>query len=298
MRKKHATGRWSLIVGLMLAALIALPVLTHAAAITLEDSGSSFVFDPTSTAGATQWTVNGVNQLNQQWYWYRVNNAPATGKLSVSGLSASTPNLSDAFPDDPANDTADFTYTAAGAHPFTMSMTIMLQGATDSAAITEFISIQNTGGSTLNLDLFQYNNYDLNATAAGDRVDITGSPANTAKQTKGAIVFSEHAGADTTPSPDHYQADDPTNLLAFLGNGSTTDHLNDTASYPANPLLTGDAAWGFEWNLSIAPGDSVLISKNRDIMVPEPATLFGLGIGSLLLMVRPSRSKKSGKIAA
>jgi hypothetical protein len=51
--------------------------------------------------------------------------------------------------------------------------------------------------------------------------------------------------------------------------------------------------WAFEWDLSIAPGSSVLISKIKTLQVPEPSivTLAVLGVAGLALR----RRQQSGK---
>ena len=56
-----------------------------ASPINLVDQNSSVTIDPTSQAGVDNWTVNGVNQLYQEWFWYGVG---SSGDLSIDQLSA------------------------------------------------------------------------------------------------------------------------------------------------------------------------------------------------------------------
>src|SRR5712692_11252737 len=43
----------------------------QAAPVTLQDLNSSATIDPSLQSGMSNWTVNGTNQLSQQWFWYR-----------------------------------------------------------------------------------------------------------------------------------------------------------------------------------------------------------------------------------
>ena len=43
-----------------------------AAASTITDGGSTAQIDLASDSGMYSWTVNGVNQMTRQWFWYRI----------------------------------------------------------------------------------------------------------------------------------------------------------------------------------------------------------------------------------
>src|SRR6516164_3188731 len=40
-----------------------------ASPITLADENSTVTLDPSTSSGVSSWTVDGVNQLYQQWFW-------------------------------------------------------------------------------------------------------------------------------------------------------------------------------------------------------------------------------------
>jgi hypothetical protein len=65
-------------------------------------------------------------------------------------------------------------------------------------------------------------------------------------------------------------------MSIFLTLGSPT-----TLTGFAGPF-TGDATWAFEWDRTLAPNKSLIISKNKQIeAVPEPTALWLLGGGLL-----------------
>ena len=69
-----------------LAALtVALQVLnTEAQTYTLTDGNSSVSLTPGSAIGMNNWTVDGQNQLNQQWFYYSVGNASIAAARAIA----------------------------------------------------------------------------------------------------------------------------------------------------------------------------------------------------------------------
>ena len=64
-------------------------------------------------------------------------------------------------------------------------------------------------------------------------------------------------------------------------NDGDADDLNDVAG-----PITGDVAWAFQWDISMEPGGSFLISKSKRLVVPEPASLGLLVVGGLIVLKR------------
>src|SRR5262245_2022739 len=62
-------------------------VFQSEAQIILHDANSTVAIDPTSQAGMFHWDLNGVNQLNQQWFWYGIG---ANAVHSIDTISAPT----------------------------------------------------------------------------------------------------------------------------------------------------------------------------------------------------------------
>ena len=55
--------------------------------VVLTDFNSTVVIDPTSQAGMYTWTVDGVDQMWQQWFWYRIGSAGPEQSIDTLGLA-------------------------------------------------------------------------------------------------------------------------------------------------------------------------------------------------------------------
>src|SRR5205085_9273901 len=55
----------------------------QAATGNLSDGNSSISLDLSSSAGMNSWLVNGVNQVQQQWFWFRVGNSGPEADIST-----------------------------------------------------------------------------------------------------------------------------------------------------------------------------------------------------------------------
>ncbi len=222
--------------------------------------------------GMYSWSVDGTDHMYRQWFWYRV--GPTGGEQSIDALTPDgDPVLTDTDGDGNA-DSVSLPYLGTG---FDLEVRFKLVGGDPGSGVSdilEFITVNNTSGGDLDFHLFQYTDLDLNGVAAGDTVEITGG--NTATQTKGATYVAETV---VTQMPSHFQADvfddglggHP--ILDALADDGPTD-LTDQAG----PIANVDAVWAFQWDRTIADGDSLIISKDKNI-TPEPATLLLTGLG-------------------
>ena len=244
---------------LMVLALCAGPAN---ATLTLSSGNSTALIDPSSQAGMYNWTVNGVNQLYQQWFWY----ALGTGSdQSIDTLTL----LSDVV----LNGFADVKYQGAG---FTIEVAYNLTGGAAgqySSDLSETINIINTSTGPLDFHFFQYSDFDLNGTPAGQTVLLRN--ANTVDQFDGSAHLSETVA---TPPPNEWEVGLYALTLNSLNSGAY--ELNDVSG-----PVTGDATWAFEWDKTIGVGQGLLIGKDKNLSstVPEPATILGFGV--ILLVV-------------
>jgi hypothetical protein len=234
---------------------------------TLSDLNSTVQFDlGTGGVGMDQWTVEGVNQLQEQSFWYRVGNAPAQ---RINSLNLVSDNVS------PGMLTA--TYMDPGSR-FKIDLKFILTGAppgTGQSDIAESVRTTSTSSSALDFHLYEYVDLNLSGTPLDSSVSISGG--NTAIQTEGDSAVSE---TSDVPYPSRYQADYQSTIL----NGLTGGVLNLTNGTSAT---NGDLAWAFQWDRSIPAGGSFLVSKDKLLtvatVVPEPSTLAlltaaGLGL--------------------
>jgi hypothetical protein len=251
----------------------------RAGLFTLADENSSIAFNTASSTNASNWQVDGVNQLRQQAFWYRVGNTAeqSVHSLPIAFEMATNTNF------DPNLDTLFTRYLGAG---FRIDMHYSLDGGlpgSRTSDLAEQISISNTGTSPLDFHFFQYNDFDLNGSAAGDSAVFTN--ANAVQQSEGALSVSETVH---TPAASHREIDTFAATLAKL-----TDAVPTTLSdLPATgtSLGPGDMTWAFQWDFTLLPGRTYLISKDKHLGgVPEPtaAILLSMGIGLLVAARRP-----------
>jgi hypothetical protein len=256
----------------VLAVLAAFAVPAQATLVTLTDANSAAVIDTESSAGMFSWRVDGISELYQQWFWYRIGNtAPES---SIDTLSAATvTQLSPRF--------ATISYSAGG---LTIAIDYLLTGGTVQSGISdiaETVRVTNTSSGPLDVHFFQYSDFDLDASPFNDSVTITGN--NTARQTSPHASLSETV---TTPAASRVEAGIYATTLSSLQDGAPTT-LNNVAS--AGP---GDVTWAFQWDTTIAHNGTFLISKDKrlDVWVPEPAAI--LGFGAVLLLVGRKLQKR------
>jgi len=240
---------------------------TGAAIITLEDANSTAVWDLYSSAGQMDWTIDGVDHMGQQWFWYRVGSSDR--EYSVDTLTPGTPTTVDT--NGSGKNNLLFVEYTSEASSFTVSLTFLLTGGTTGGGnsdIMESIKVVNTGSESLDFHLFQYCDFDLTATPDNDTVRISGG--NTANQTDPAHVVTETVA---TFKPDHFAVGEQPDIRDLLEDAAPTTLGDD-----AGPLGPGNVTWAFQWDKTIAAGGSLLISKDKNV-TPEPATLGLMGVG-------------------
>ena len=201
----------------------------------------------------TSWTVDGVNQLYQQWFWYRIGSS--SQQYSIDSLGS---------PSIVQSSSAEATISYAGTNGLTIGVTYQLTGGapgSGDADMGESIDITNTSGSAQNVSFFQYSNFTLdNGQLGGDTVQFQN--ANAVDQYNGSETLAETV---ITPKPNYREDAFVSQTLNELNTipGYTLNQANSNS--PSPPVGPGDVSWSYEWDRTIAPGSSFLISKDKDL---------------------------------
>lgn len=240
--------------------------------ITLTDKSSTAQVNVGSQAGMFNWTVNGINQLSQQWFWYRVGSAgPEQAINTISAPIVTTPNARTLYARyDNGLYSVEVDYLLTGSAP----------GTNASSDISESITLANHTAAPLVFHFFQYSDFDLGGDPAGDTVQLGKNLSgrfNEADQSKPGIALTETV---VTPGANHGEAALFSSTLNKL-NDANPDNLNDNSG-PTGP---GDVTWALQWDFTIAAGGSVGITKDKYLQlqgVPEPSVVAVLFTGLLV----------------
>lgn len=266
---------------LSVIAAFLLPGRAIAQTVTMNDGGSTATVNLDSSAGMSSWTVNGQNQLNQQWFWYQTDGGVAKPINTISAPTFLTYNG--------ANGINEVTATYQNTQ-LLLTVDYFLAGGgsgTGNASITESITAKNITGGNLNLNFYQYSSFDL-LQAHNDSVQILGGPGayDFVKQANGATAIQE---AVTAPDAMFAEA-------APLG--QTLNELNTVTNLNLNDVTTagpGDVTWSLQWDEALAAGAEFDLTKNKSLSIqvtPEPSTiaLLALGGGALGLALRRKKA--------
>lgn len=258
---------------------LAIPVMaTDIIEVPLTDMNSIATFELNTSMGLRDWTVDGVNHISRQWFWYRIGNEAGIGESSIDTISA--PEYY------PSGNSLTVYYTSGSEEHFEIELSYVLTGAllgSHTSHLLETIKITNTSKdeSLENFHFFQYCDFDLGGTFNDASVWITGG--NTAWQVDDSGYYASEGVV--TRSPSHYQVAYYDAVLTSLNDGSPTT-LSDTAG----PIGPGDLTWAFQWDFNLAPGGTYEISKLKSV-TPEPATMSLLALGALGALLMRRRRK-------
>jgi hypothetical protein len=241
-------------------------------------NGNSFaLIDANSQAGMRNWTVDGVNQLYQQWFWYRI--GTHGGENSIDTLGAPTVSS-------PGLGLLSTTYASS---KLSVEVDYALHGGADGSGTSdmrETITLRNLSTSSLDLHFFQYSDFDLLGNAANDHVELirNGStgPFIGATQWDGDPSNPQFAAHISVSPANHGEATFWPVLLNELTDSKPTT-LADTVGVVGSG---GDVDCAFQWDLSIGVGGSVTLDVDKNLTlpactVPEPSTAALVGIGAL-----------------
>lgn len=258
----------------LIAMSIAAPQ-SEAALITLVDENSVMQIDPDLPAdGVFNWSVDGVDHMGRQWFWYRLGSGPGTFEQRIDTLGGPFQVTTDTN----GNGLLDNAFIRYENALLRIDVTYSLQGGTPdsrSSDVGEQIRVRNMTQGVLDLHFFQYTDFDLHGSVPlGTDLDV-GYMANenTVRQYDTAAGGQFTSESVSTPFPTHHELSIWPTTLNNLNDGAPTT-LNDNDA--AGP---GDVTWSFQWDVTLGPNGVFQVSKNKRIGVPEPASLLLFGMG-------------------
>jgi len=259
---------------------------SEAQIVTLSDQNSSAQVNLSSQAGMFNWTVDGQNELNQQWFWLAVNGVNNGAPTAINNLSApsfSTPN----------NRLLETTYGNAN---YSVEVDYLLTGSTPGSGnsdIGESITLHNTSATAQTFHFYQYSDFNLGG-GAHDVVqlgrNLRGNFDLADQQNNSGIASTILSETVATPGANHGEVALQGVTLAKLNNGLAPVTLADNST--AGP---GNVTWAFQWDVTLNPGAEFLISKDKSIQIqpiPEPGSLSLISLGLFALVARKFRSSK------
>jgi hypothetical protein len=248
----------------------------------LTDLSSTVQVYSQSDAGIGSWSVNGVNELSREWFWYSTGAVgSANPEKSIDTLSCTLDSPSDTNAN-PGYDTLNQEFTKSG--QFKVDLAYVLTGSNGTGSeLSLQISITNLGSQALNFHWYQLGNFGLGGSSG---LDVAQAGVNghgyyiTASEQNGglSVVTSLNPGANRAQVNLH-----PTvyNLLT----GTQGSNLNNSAG----PIGPGNIDSAFQWDLTIPSNGTTSILETQSMsltVVPEPATLCLLALGGLALLRR------------
>jgi len=250
----------------------ALTIGTSARAATLSDKNSLINLNLNSSAGMTDWFVDGGDQLNQQWVWFRVGSGP---QFDISTLGAPTITTLG---------TKQLTALYANSQ-YGVQISYTLSGGsagTGTSRLTEQINFFNYTASSIDLHLYLYSDFTLGGASRlnSQNVSIGTTPDfGTVNQTvTGAPGLANSVAIVAPPTISRFEAALYPQTYNEL---TTTSNLLLNNNPNAGP---GHATWAMEWDSSVTNNGSLgTISITDTLQVPEPSAAalvlaaFGLG---------------------
>jgi hypothetical protein len=247
----------------------------------LTDGNSTVTIKADSSYGMKNWTVDGQDQLYQQWFWYRVGSRGGEKGLNQLSLVSA---------DQTSDSTLTTLYQKHG--KFSIEVSYSLTGGaagSGMSSVNENIKITNLSNDALDFHFFQYVDFDLGGFHRGDTVQLGQNELglfDSAYQYRGNTYFADEV---VTPGANHAQAGKNPSLFNKLARNNSPTTLNDRLG-----PLTGDASWAFQWDPSIPVGGSFSIDIKKSVSitsVPEPTALALVPVALALFgVVRRRRS--------
>lgn len=266
---------------LVISSLAGLALQAGAQIQTIDHLNSGMEYDPAT--GAVDWTVDGVNQLNQQSFHYRVGSSGP--EQNVSNID-STPSII-------KNEARHLDVLYANSQ-LSVDALYYLTGNYAGSGLSGLnltLTIKNLSATTLDLHFFQYADFNLGGVAGGqtNRIFMQGSRYNRVGQYYGTSVLNNTLSSGLMPA---------TRVEAALAGVTLASLTDGNPTLLGNTLAAGlgDVTYAIQWDYVLqaagVAGDSLQISQLISLQVPEPSSVALIGTG-LLAAALLRRSRKT-----
>ena len=268
--KRNFTSTLFLVTGVLIGLASA---TASAGTLNLSDLNSSVSITPTSSAGLTNWTVDGQNIATQQWFYYAIGGG-SQSSIDTLGLTSSG---TFSFGSGTRGGYAVF----SGSNGLSVEVDYMLTGGSSikQSDLSETIRLTNTSTASQTYHFFQYSNFNL----SGGSADTVQFPnANTVNQVGGGLPLQ----TVVTPTPNEHEGAIFPTTLNHLTSGPYA--LNNLPAIGDGPVGPADSTWAYQWDPILAGGQTFIIGEDQHIdpgtPVPEPSTVVLFFAAGLALM--------------
>jgi hypothetical protein len=222
------------------------------------------------------WVVDGTDHLFLQWFWFRIGATGGESRIdALPQLLVSGPVDTNTF-FDPDPDTLTMTYHDPSL--IAIEVRYSLQGGSvgsKTSDLGEMIGIYNLSGAPMTISFFQYTDFEVGGDAGDDTAFMSGG--NVARQSDESAFARETFSI--TPTRVELNTFPTTANSLNDGNPSVYPNVTGTPTNLNNSTTAGpgDVTWAFQWDVVIPTGGVFQVSKNKQIGVPEPASMLLFG---------------------
>jgi hypothetical protein len=287
---KPLTGRVRLFQNTLIAILFAGAVVQSGAQIyTLAIRDTSLQFN--LAGGLSNWTIDGANQLNKQWFYYSVGSGPVYSIDTIAPWS--TPTLSTNL--GKTQITLNETYSGSA---ISVGTKYVLAGGvlgSGQATLSQTLTLSNPSSTTQVFHFYQYSDFDLGGVSGGQNIAFSSNGSGLYYQVvqsslAGPILNGSVTGVNGgSNTVSEVQAGLWDGTQFGLGNGNPAPLLNNTLT-----AGSGNVVYAYEWDATLASGDSIIISEIQTV-VPEPSSMALIGSGMLALTLL-GRRRQDGQL--
>jgi len=265
--------------GALIAMLVAGSVVQSVAQIyTLSARNTSVqITDSGASSGLSDWLINGVNQLNQQWFYYSIGSGAVNSIDTISspsapvlGGSSKSPTFTTTYSDSLISVTPTFTL---GSSPVGSS----------TATLGTTITINNPSASTQTYHFYQFSDFYLGGVSGNQSVQFTANGLGSFNVVQTSLTGASLVGTISAISGG---ASDTTEVEAGIGTTFGLVNGNPAPMFNDSPLSAGpgNVVFAYEWDATVVSGGSVTISEIQSVPEPFSVTLISSGLVALAVL--------------